>query len=191
MPTLKQYEPKIIEVRTMHYFDSNESNLRHKLSPFIGEPLQSGIKGSTSYFIKQFEADTAINLLNDSKGIFQAYTKGLLLITFKSNRSLSIPIPYQQIKKLVLLKGQETIDPFFPSVMWMLLKLDVRIEIARYFRMHSSEYSIEPILLEIQTDSYLIHLETNGYTFQSQEAFFSQLTEIEKLRIIKSAPIAG
>lgn len=110
----------------MQYFNSNESNLSHKLSPIIGEPLQSGIKGSTSYFIKKLESGTAIVLPENSKGIFQAYSKGLLLITFVSNRSLSIPIPYQHIQNLILEKGEETIDPFFPSAMWFLLKLGVR-----------------------------------------------------------------
>lgn len=88
----------------MQYFISNDKNLKHKLSPIIGDALKSGIKGSTSYFIKLFEADESIEIMENAKGIFQAYTKGLLFITFKSNRSLSIPIPYNQIKKLVLKK---------------------------------------------------------------------------------------
>lgn len=169
----------------MQYLDSNDKNLKHKISPIIGDLLKSGIKGSTSYYIKLFEPDESIDLIENAKGIFQAYTKGLLLIIFKSNRSISIPITYSQIEKLELKKGQETTEPFFLSAMWMLLKLGVRIEVARYFRMHSSEYCIEPTELELQTDSFLIHLEANGYTFQSQEYFFSQFSEIEKFEIVK------
>lgn len=169
----------------MKYFESHEIPAA-KLLPLIGEAVNYGVTGSTTYFIKSFNSSEDIPFLENSKGIFQAFTKGLLLRVFKNNSSVSIPIHFLKIKKFELLKGVETIDPIFLSPMWVLIKLGVRIEISRYFKWRIWEYGIEPTTLQIETQDYKIGLETNGYTFNSQEKFFHNFAEIKDL-IIKSA----
>lgn len=166
----------------MTYFQSSDIP-RRKLLPLIGEETKTGVRGSTTYFIKSFQSAEQIDLMEDSKGIFQLFSKGLLLRIFKNNRSISLPIPFDQIKRLELTKGEEVINPFFLSAMWVLLKLGVKIEIARYFKSFRREYGIKPSALEIETDSFKLRLETNGYTFNSQADFFSKLTEVNGLKI--------
>ncbi|WP_339754508.1 hypothetical protein [Algoriphagus aquimarinus] len=171
----------------MKYFATYEIP-KHKLLPLIGEEVKNGVTGSTTYFIKSFVSDESIELLKDSKGIFQIFSNGLLLRVFKNNRTISIPIPFNQIKRLELVKGNETIQPIFFFPMWILLKVGLRIDIARYFRLRYWEYKIEATILEIETHSATFKLETNGYTFNSQEEFFAKLTDIQELKIIKPIP---
>lgn len=171
----------------MIYFESNNVP-KSKTLPLIGEEVRSGVVGSTTYFIKSFESDETLEWLENSKGIFQIFKKGLLLRVFKSNKTISIPIPFTEINKLELCKGNETIRPIFLSPFWILLNLGVRTEIARYFRIKVREYLITPTRLRIEASTFRIELETNGYTFESQKDFYKLLTEIKDLRILQPAP---
>lgn len=171
----------------MTYFESNKVP-KSKTLPLIGEEVQLGVIGSTSYFIKSFESTEAMEWLENSKGIFQIFKKGVLLRVFKSNKTISIPILFTEINKLELCKGKETIRPIFLSPFWILLTLGVRTDIARYFRIKFREYSIAPTRLRIETRTFQIGLETNGYTFESQKDFFESLTEIKNLKISQPAP---
>ncbi|SIN69938.1 hypothetical protein [Algoriphagus halophilus] len=153
--------------------------------------MKNGLIGSTTYFIKSFDSVERIELMENAKGILQTFTNGLLLRVFKNNQSISIPIPFSDISKLELRKGQEIVEPIWLYPMWILLKLGVRIEIARYFRMRVGEYSIDPTVLEIETRDFKLGLETNGYTFDSQENYFSKFTEIKDLKIKKPVPNKG
>ncbi|PZX49812.1 hypothetical protein [Algoriphagus chordae] len=56
----------------MKYFATYEIP-KHKLLPLIGEEVKNGITGSTTYFIKDFVSVESIELLKDSKGIFQIF----------------------------------------------------------------------------------------------------------------------
>lgn len=169
----------------MKYFNSNDVH-EHKLRPLIGEAVKNGVTGSTTFFIKSFESNETIALIDDSKAIFQTFTKGLLLRVFKNNRSISLPIPFTDIERFELRKGEEIIKPVFLFPMWILLKLGVQAEIARYFRLRVWEYSIDPTILQIETIDFKLVLETNGYTFGSQKNYFSKLTEIKDLKIKES-----
>ncbi len=167
--------------QSMMYFHSNDVP-KHKLLPLIGEEVRGGITGSTTYFIKSFHSIETIELMEDSKGIFQAFTKGLLLRVFKNNRSISLPIPFKEIDMLELIKGTEVCAPYYFSPMWILLKLGIRLEIARYFA-NGSEYSIEPTTLIIQTQAFKLKLESNGFAYNSQADYFSKFGEIKALEI--------
>jgi hypothetical protein len=173
-----------VQAKTMTYFYSYEVP-KYKLFPLIGEEVKKGIVGSTAYFMKSFDSTEAIDLMENSKGIFQVFTKGLLLRVCKNNNSISLPIPFKEITKLELNKGDENVEPFLLSPMWILLKFGIKIEIARYFRIRLGEYSIGQTTLKIETLSFKLELQTNGYTFNSQDNFFSKLTEIENLNITK------
>jgi hypothetical protein len=80
------------------------------------------------------------------------------------------------------MKGTEVCEPVYFSPMWILLKLGVRLEIARYFA-NRWEYSIEPTTLIIQTQTFKLKLETNGFTFSSQADYFLKFSEIKALEI--------
>jgi hypothetical protein len=73
---------------------------------------------------------------------------------------------------LELTKGKETINtaPLFP--MWILLKMEVTADVARYFKISMGEYKIEPSTLTIENQLATLKLETNGYAFASQENSF-------------------
>lgn len=171
----------------MMYFDPNNVP-KHKLISLIGEEIKSGVTGSTTYFIKFFESTETIEWIEHSKGIFQIFQKGLLLRIFKSNRSISIPIPFTQLKKFELCKGQETVKPIFLSPFWILLSFGVRVEIARYFKIKAREYSITPTILKIETQTFQLGLETNGYLFENQKNLFLGISEIKDLQIIVQTP---
>lgn len=170
----------------MIYFESSYVP-KSKTLPLIGEEIHFGVIGSTSYFIKSFESTESLGWLENSKGIFQIFKRGLLLRIFKSNKALSIPIPFAEISTFELHKGKEIIRPIFLSPFWLLLNLGVQIKIARYFRIKVREYSIGPTRISIETKTLRIELEANGYTFESQKALFESLTEIKGLRIVQPA----
>ncbi|MDX1427922.1 MAG: hypothetical protein R3206_08865 [Salegentibacter mishustinae] len=170
----------------MKYFQSAEKNLKHKLSQIIGSPFKSGIKGSTTYFVKEIESHVTVEVPDNSKAIFERYSKGLLITFFKSNKSSFLAIPFKEILELRLVKGKETVQPHFPSPMWILLRLGLKLDLARYFRLYTSEYRIEETVLLLRTGSIKIIFITNGYTFNGQSVFFSQLEEIPALQIIET-----
>jgi len=158
----------------MIYYQSNEV-AKHKLYPILGEAVKTGVRGSANYFVKSFKANDEIPLITNSKGIFQNFTKGLLLRVYKNNRFISILIPFKSINQIELLKGVEKIQPIFLSPMWILLKLGISLEYARYFRIRISEYSVDPTRLILITDDFSLELETSGYNFESQKRFFKKL----------------
>ena len=158
----------------MNYYLSNEV-AKHKLYPILGEAVKTGIRGSANYFVKSFKAKEEIPLIEDSKGIFQVFTKGLLFRGYKNNRFISLPIPFNSINKFELLKGAEKVQPIFLSPMWILLKLGISLEYARYFRIRISEYSVGQTQLILKTAEFIIELETSGYSYESQERFFKKL----------------
>lgn len=158
----------------MIYFQSNEV-AKHKLYPILGEAVKTGVSGSANYFVKSFKAKEEIPLIEDFKGIFQVFTKGLLFRGYKNNRFISLPIPFNRINKLELNKGAEKVQPIFLSPMWILLKLGISLEYARYFRASISEYSVGQTQLILKTAEFSMELETSGYSYESQERFFGKL----------------
>jgi hypothetical protein len=146
---------------------------KRKVKELIGQPVTTGVVGSTTYFFHDISCPSLVNDSPDGfKGIFQLYTNGLLLMLFKGTTRRAIPIPYNEVKDIVLIKGREVVDPIFLSPMWILLKLGVSIEVARYFRSRLSEYSIENTTLRVEANDHVLSLRSNGYLFNSQEKFF-------------------
>lgn len=167
----------------MKNFIFSPSTSNYQIQKLIGSEITEGVKGSTVYFIQSFYPKDSLWILENSKGIFQLYSKGLLLRTFKNNKEILITIPFDDVSKLELVKGKEIIRPLFFSPMWILLKIGVPVEIARYFRVMASEYSIDPTSLHVTTVSFQLNFQTNGYTFKGQNSFFSKLSDIDNLII--------
>lgn len=148
---------------------------QRKLGPLIGEPVKQGVRGSSAWFIKAFRFEGHTECLENGKGLFQLFSKGLLFRVFKSNQRVSIAIPYEQIKKLELIIGEEHISPSFGSPMWFLLKLKVPVRIARYFRGSRREYRVDPIILLIDSNVIDLAMETSGYAYHGQKFFFDKV----------------
>ena len=163
---------------------------KSKFTPLIGEPLKLlEKKGSTVYFIKRHQFANSSNELNDLtnfKGIIELYSKGLLLRVFKSNKNYLLPIPHSSIQKVTVTEGEEEIDPFFLSPMWILLKLGVHANVARYFQLRWDRYIKYETELIIATDGFIMELVSNGFTFPSQEKFFKRIDLGDKLQIEKA-----
>ncbi len=166
----------------MKVFES-ENEIR-QITSLIGKPIKKGVVGSTTYYLKHIQDRShSGKLLEDSKGIFELYSDGLLLRTFKSDKRKLIALPYSVITGIRLTKGREDVSPLLFSPFWVLLKLGVKVEIARYFKVTISEYRIEETALEITTNTGSIGLVTNGYTFPSQAKFFKMIKVLDKLQV--------
>ena len=161
----------------------------------IGKPAEIDFRklqaiGSTGFYLKSFKAKNSEseNLKLNSKCNFEKRTGGLLLRANYSNKLTAIPIPKENIIGITIRRGNETIDPFFLSPMWILLKLGVSILYARYFRFRLHEYSIDQMELNVKTTEYEMDFIANGYLFERQLSFFENLNYENKLKkIIKAS----
>ena len=155
----------------------------------IGEPAEIDFRkakgiGSAGFYLKSFKAKNpeSENLKLDSKCNFEKRTNGLLLRANYSNKLTAIPIPKESIIGITITRGKETIDPFFLSPMWILLKLGVSKLYARYFRFRLHEYSIDQMELNVKTTEYEMNFIANGYLFERESSFFENLNYGNKLK---------
>lgn len=157
----------------------------------IGKPAEINFRkpkaiGSTGFYLKSFKAKNTEygNLKLDSKCNFEKRTGGILLRANYSNNLTAIPITKESIIGITITRGNETIDPFFLSPMWILLKLGVSKLYARYFKILISEYSIDQMELNLKTAEFEMDFIANGYLFESQLSFFKSLNYESKLKTI-------
>ncbi len=155
----------------------------------IGKPVEIDFRkpkaiGSAGFYLKSFKTKNpeSENLKLDSKCNFEKRAGGILLRANYSNKLTAIPIPKESIIRITISKGKETIDPFFLSPMWILLKLGVSKLYARYFRFRPHEYSIDQMKLIINTAEYEMDFIANGYLFERQLSFFENLNYGNKLK---------
>lgn len=160
----------------------------------IGKPAEIDLKkpkaiGSTGFYLKSFETKNSEteSLKLDSKCNFENRTGGILLRANYSNKLTMIPIAKENIVSIILKRGKETIDPFFLSPMWILLKLGVSKLYARYFRFRLHEYSIDQMELNIETNKYKMCFIANGYLYERQLSFFESLNLGTKLETKKAS----
>ena len=152
----------------------------------IGKPEEIDFRkpkaiGSAGFYLQSFKAKT-LNLKLDSKCNFEKRAGILLLRANYSNKLTAIPIPKESIIEITITRGKETIDPFFLSPMWILLKLGVSKLYARYFKILISEYSIDQMELNLKTAEYEMDFIANGYLFERQLSFFENLNYGNKLK---------
>lgn len=160
------------------------------INRLIGKPFLVDIKklkaiGGEGLFLKSFvnKTDKTDSIKVDSKCNFEKRTDGLLLHTNISNKRTLVPIPKQDILEVEIIRGNEEIDPFVLSPMWILLKLGVSILYARYFRLRLHEYCIDQMELTIKTINYEMEFIANGYSFERQLDFFKSLNYGDKLKV--------
>ena len=160
----------------------------------IGKPAEIDFRkpkaiGSAGLYLKSFKAKNpeSENLKLDSKCNFEKRTNGILLRANYSNKLTAIPIPKESIIGITITRGKETIDPFFLSPMWILLKLGISKLYARYFKILISEYSIDQMELNLKTAEYEMDFIANGYLFERQQSFFENLNYENKLKTIIKA----
>ena len=174
-----------------------EKNInKYKINNMIGEPIKIEFGnpkaiGNGSYFLKSFisKVDNSEKLKIDSKCNFDKYSNGILLRLNFSNKLSAIPIPRNEINKIELIRGEEKINPFPFSPMWILLKLGVSKLIARYFKVYVSEYSIENLRLMIDTENYKMEFIANGFLYEKQLEYFENLNYVKILKNKK--PVAN
>ncbi|MDO6813982.1 hypothetical protein [Tenacibaculum soleae] len=160
----------------------------------IGKPAEIDLRkpkaiGSTGFYLKSFKTKNSETetLKIESKCNFEKRTGGILLRANYSNKLTAIPIPNENIIGISLKRGKESINPFFLSPMWILLKLGVSILKARYFRFWLHEYSIDQMELNIETNEYEMEFIANGYLFERQLSFFENLNCGNKLKTERKA----
>lgn len=162
-----------------------ESEKQREINPLIGLPIRKGVVGSTTYYVRHCHVNgNPCDILAGHKAIFQLYSGGLLIRTFKSDKRMFVLLPYHDVVGFRLKKGDEEISPIMLSPFWILLKLGVKVEVARYFKAGNTEYSIAETRLEITLSTGKIILETNGYTFNGQARFFNKIGISEKLEVL-------
>ena len=155
----------------------------------IGKPAEIDLRklkaiGSTGFYLKSYKTkkNKTESMKLDSKCNFEKRTGGILLRANYSNKLTAIPIPKESIIEITITRGKETIDPFFLSPMWILLKLGVSKLYARYFKILISEYSIDQMELNLKTAEYEMDFIANGYLFERQLSFFENLNYGNKLK---------
>lgn len=164
-----------------------------RLEKIIGKPIKFDINnrqslGSRSFFLKLFDSnkiDNSDTFKIDSKCSFQKYEGGILMRNNYSNKISAIPLKFDDINQIELIRGKEFISPYFFSLMKILLNLGVSIRYARYFGLRNYEYRITDTKLNIYTKDFKVELITNGFDFENQLPFFESLNLKDKLKIIK------
>jgi hypothetical protein len=170
----------------MKYFSGHKVH-EHKLDRLVGRPVNFGIRGTTTYFIKELKSGQLPETLDldNGKGLIQLFEHGILLRVFKSSRNHSIAISFDSLEKLSLIKGREMINPRMYSLFWILLKLGVSLDKARYFGGYWKEYRIDETELIIEAEDFHCRMTCSGYSFNSQERFFKALDK-EEIEIKKN-----
>jgi hypothetical protein len=160
------------------------------ITKLIGKPAEISLRnlkpiGSTGFYLKSFESIKTLSnpLKINSKCNFEKRKNGILLRSNFSNKLIAIPFPKEDIVKITLTRGKENIKPFVLSPLWILLKLNVPIIYARYFRLTLQEYSIEQMKLYLKTNEYEMSFIANGYLFERQLSFFENLNYGHKITI--------
>ncbi len=160
----------------MEYFIGHEIP-EFKLERVIGRSIKSGVRGSTTYFIKEISSTTYpdVHKLNGAKGVFQLFDKGILLRMFKSAKTYSIAISYSEIREIHVNEGEHWINPRILSPFWIALKLGVNIHRARYFARFGKEYEKHPTVVQVETGDFSCQLTSSGFSYPSEERFFKSL----------------
>ncbi|WP_420603006.1 hypothetical protein [Flagellimonas sp.] len=163
-----------------------------KINQLIGKPVQvewlkPRTSGGPGLFLKRFVDKTGSSekLQLDSKCNFEKRRNGLLLYTNFSNKRTLIPLPYNDILELKIVRGKEEINPTPLYPMWILMKLGVSILKARYFGLRRHQYSIEQMELSLNTRNYEMDFVANGFLFERQLDFLQSLDLENKLVVMR------
>ncbi|MEM9078155.1 MAG: hypothetical protein AAGC43_14015 [Bacteroidota bacterium] len=170
-----------------------EKNIdERKINKLVGSPIrQDWLKpkniGGPGLFLKKFvnKANGHETLRLDSKCNFEKRTYGLLLHTNFSNQRTLIPLAFDEVLVLKIIRGKEEINPipFYP--MWILMKLGVSVLKARYFGLRRGQYSIKPMELNLRTEDFEMDFIANGFLFERQLDFLQGLDLGSKLVVEK------
>lgn len=161
-----------------------------KIETLIGKPITINFKnpkaiGGPGLYLKSFLCKTENDeiIATNSKCNIEKRTNGILVHTNFLNRQSLIPIQKKEILEMEIIRGNEKVDPFFLSPMWILLKLGLSIRYARYFRLRAHEYSIENMKLNLDTKYYNFKFIASGYLFESQLNFINSLDYGKKIKV--------
>lgn len=160
----------------------------------IGKPLEFSFRtrkslGSGGFYLHKFNSKNNELIEEGSKCNIQLYEKGFCIKCNYSNKLTFLPILFEDLKSVSLTREKETVSPYFLSLFWLLLKLDVALKTARYFGYKRREYRIDYMHLNIETDDFNIDLKANGFMFERQLRFFKTLNLSNVLHIIIKPPL--
>jgi len=169
----------------MFFYQEDEitPQLSRKIDDLIGKSIpirdqvRKGTVGSRLYRLLKFsflDKETELVDLN-SRCTFEKFERGLLLRINDHQKLFSIAIPYDSIDHIELIKGEEVINPFPLSPMWILLKLGVPARFARYFMIRLFEYSIDPMILKIRSGEDMLELDSHGYNYYGEKKYFGDI----------------
>lgn len=176
----------------MIFTEKNIDN--RKINQLVGKPIRIGrskpkMIGGSGLFLKRFvnKTDETEKLKLDSRCNFEKRTKGLLIHINFSNKRTLIPLHFNDILELKIVRGKEEIDPtpFYP--MWILMRLGVSVLKARYFGLRKHQYFIEQMELSLYTKNYEMDFVANGFLFERQLNFLQSLDLGNKLIVVKKS----
>lgn len=154
----------------------NSSN-RRKVDRLLGPALKLSWKklrivGSPGIYLKSFvskeDIDEAVEM--DTKFNMEKRPNGILL---RSNKGVLIPVLADEMMHINVEKGEETIRPLLFSPFALLLKLNVPLRYAHYFRLRGDFYSIEDTQVEIKTKHYSFQFAACGFLYEDFISFLS------------------
>ena len=164
----------------MYYHNLSNSDINKKYEYLLGTPLgvkeqlKSDFSGSSLYRLQNAYIDGRTLDLDfiTNRANFEKFSNGLLLRVNQNQNLSHFVIPYNDIKKIELIKGEERCSPRLISIMRILLKFGVKLRYARYFSLSLNEYSIDRMKLRIKTSNGQIELDSNGYNYEAEKSYF-------------------
>ncbi|MFV1884855.1 MAG: hypothetical protein ACMZ7B_10230 [Balneola sp.] len=163
------------------------------IEPILGKPYKEPEKlltatGSSYFFVEEITDlnGNPLSLKRDKmKGIFQRYEKGLLLFLNGSNYQNAILIDYDSIKKLILIKGKESVSVWKSPILAFLVQRGFTFKHTRKF-IPGLGFRLKETELFVLTNKYRIRMTTNGFSYSSQLKYFSKLKLGSKFESVDS-----
>lgn len=154
--------------------------LKNEVQELIGDELnllnqfKYGSKGSPKFQVKSIcieEKDFDFSSFYTT-GTFERFRRGMVFRFNYRGTVYCLAFGNNEFFKIDLNGGKEEISPFLLSPMNFLLKLNLPIRFARYFKIRLDTYFVGNTFLKISLKRGNIDLESNGYNkYRIQEYF--------------------
>ena len=168
----------------MQYCSEKELNDLDIVQSYLGNPFKEPgklltVTGSGGYFIENLTLPNTLStdIPEDAKATIQRYENGIFVLFNKSNRQYGVMLAWDDIVSLELKEGKSYYKPIPLLPMWWLLKLGMKLNIARKVGIFG-EYRQEPLQLQINLGNHQICLYSNGFSFTEKRTYFNSMSEL-------------
>ncbi len=142
-------------------------------------------KGNHRFRLVNFESKyySPIKSVKSTKCTLSVYKAGLILSGDFCENCKHISVLSNEISRIELVRGRETIDTFYLSPLHILSKIGLPNSVARHFRFHPTEYRITQTKIRIEAKEQFVELITSGYRFEKLKRSFKKMGYGTKLNL--------